>query len=208
VDAREAGRGLDLIRDVIARTRRRLDPHAFHFVHWGAIVLVWYPVATWLTNEGRLGAMAAVGGASIVLGFALSFVRELRLRDAPRLAGGDPSLTRQVGVIVAGNVAAGMLLSSFGPATGVIDGPDVPIVWGLVYANLAFTTGVLYAKDFLVSGVVIFAGTLVAMLVQPYGGYVLGPVMGLGMIVPGRRAEARVRRLAEEERGLAAAGEV
>jgi hypothetical protein len=203
MDAANAGKDLDLIRDVIARTRQRVDPHAFHYVHWGVIVLIWYPVANWLQNEGRLGAMAAVGIAALVLGFALSGVRESRLGKAPRLPGEDVGLARRVTIVVAANIAAGMVLSGLSPATGFIDGPNVPIVWGLVYANLAFTTGVIYERDFMLAGVAIFLGTVLAMLFQSYSGYILGPVMGLGMIIPGRRAEARVRRIAEDEGALA-----
>lgn len=195
MDAANAARELDLIRDVIARTRRRVDPHAFHYVHWGAIVLIWYPVSNWLQNEDRLGAMAAVGAAAVLLGFALSAWREVRLGRERRLAGDDVGLARRVGIVVLANVGAGFLLSGLAPATGFVDGPNVPIVWGLVYANLAFTTGVIYERDFQVAGVAIFAGVVLAMLFQRYNGYILGPVMGLGMIVPGLRAEARVRRL-------------
>jgi hypothetical protein len=204
VDARQAGRELDLIREVIARTQRRIDPHAFHFVHWGAIVLVWYPLAAWLQAAGHLRAMIAVGIAAVALGFALSFGRELRLRGVPRVAGEDIDLARRVGWVVAANVGAGVLLSGLAPATGLIAGPNVPILWGLVYANLAFTTGVLYQRDFMLGGLAIFAGAVLAMFFQAHSGYILGPVMGLGMIIPGLRAEARVRRLREEERGLAA----
>jgi hypothetical protein len=50
------------------------------------------------------------------------------------------------------------------------------------------------------SGVVIFVGCLIAMSVSEYGGYILGPFMGIGMIVPGLRAERRVRELQSESR--------
>ena len=36
---------LDFLRRLLARSERRVDPHAFHFVHWGLIVLVWYPLS-------------------------------------------------------------------------------------------------------------------------------------------------------------------
>ena len=94
---------------------------------------------------------------------------------------------------------AGLMLSVLAPATGFIDGPNVPIIWGLVYANMAFMMGVAYSIDFLVSGIVIFIGSAVAILLPQFNGYILGPVMGLGMIVPGLRAEARVRRILESE---------
>ena len=41
----------------------------------------------------------------------------------------------------------------------------------------------------------IFAGAVAAILLPHWNGYILGPAMGLGMIVPGLQAEARVKRL-------------
>jgi hypothetical protein len=47
----------------------------------------------------------------------------------------------------------------------------------------------------MISGVLIFVGCIMAIILQQYNGYILGPVMGLGMLIPGLRAEARVRQL-------------
>ena len=74
------------------------------------------------------------------------------------------------------------------------------------YANLAFMTGVVYAREYLWSGAFILAGCLLAMVLEEWNGVVLGPFMGLGMIVPGLMAERRVRTLAREEAGEAAGG--
>jgi len=199
--ARDDLRYLD---DLVRRTQARLDPHAFHFVHWGAIVLVWYPIANALQRAERFAAMAALGAGALVLGFTLSAVREIRLTRRPRLAGADTVLSRRIGWIVAACISAGALLSGLAPAFGFVHGPNVPILWGLVYANLAFMTGVIYERDFLWSGVFIFAGVLLAIAFQDWNGYVLGPFMGLGMIVPGLRAERRVRRSQETLGGVEA----
>jgi hypothetical protein len=199
----EAKRELAFLRELFERTRRRLDPHAFHFVHWGAIVLLWYPVANWLQLQGRFAEMVWVGGGAVALGIALSSGREIRLASKPRLPGEDTVLTRQIIWITAANIGAGMVLSGLAPALGFVDGENVPILWGLVYANLAFMCGVVYERDFLWSGIAIFVGVVLAIAFQPYNGYILGPFMGLGMIVPGLRAERRVRGLLESELGSA-----
>jgi hypothetical protein len=72
---------------------------------------------------------------------------------------------------------------------------------GLVYAALAFGIGVVYQREWLLSGLFIFAGAVAAILVEDYNGYITGPTMGLGLIVPGVMAERRVRRLEEEDVG-------
>ena len=198
-DVKAAKAELAFIHDVVARTHRRMDPHAFHFVHWGCIVLVWYPLSNWLQSEGRLSDMAWLGGSAVALGFVLSFVREARLARRPRLTADNTFLTRQISMITFTCIAAGAVLSGVAPAFGFIDGPNVPIIWGLVYANMAVMTGVVYNRDFLWAGLVIFAGSLAAIVFQPAAGYILGPCMGLGMIIPARRAEQRVRAMLAAE---------
>jgi hypothetical protein len=38
---------LEFIASVMRRTQAAVDPHAFHFVLWGALVLVCYPLMNW-----------------------------------------------------------------------------------------------------------------------------------------------------------------
>ncbi len=190
---RESARAeLVYLEDLLRRARRTLDPHAFHFVHWGAIVLLWYPLGNALELAGRLRSELFLGVAAVVLGFVLSVVRELRLRRAPRVSDEDTHVTSQVRSIVFASILAGFVLSAVGPATGLIAGANVPIVWGLVYANISVMTGLVYRRDFMRWGIFIFVATIVAILFQRYDGFILGPCMGLGAIVPGLRAERDV----------------
>ena len=206
MDARGAADDLSFIRAVMERAQRRIDPHAFHFVHWGAIVLVTYPVLNLLDRAGHRGPMPWIGGASLLLGMLLSGIREWRLSKRPRLKGGESLVERQVLQVVWGSLGAAAFVSFFGPSTGFIQGSEAALVWGFAYANLAFMVGVVYSREYLRSGLFIFAGCLLAMVFEEWNGVILGPFMGLGMIVPGVMAERRVRRMAAEEAGGALAG--
>lgn len=206
MDAHGAADDLSFIRAVMERAQRRIDPHAFHFVHWGALVLVWYPSLNLLERAGHREAMGWVGGSCLLLGMLLSGIREWRLSKRPRLMGGESLVERQVLRVVWGSLGAAALVSFFGPATGFLRGEDVPIVWGVAYANLAFMVGVVYSREYIWSGLFIFAGSLLAMAFREWSGVILGPFMGLGMIVPGVMAERRVRRMAAEEAGVGIAG--
>jgi len=201
MDTPQARRDLALIADIVRKTRMRLDPHAFHFVHWGLIVTAWFPVGNLLQLQGRTAALIGLNIGCVALGTAITIVREALLARRPRLPGEDTFLTRQVTLVVYAVIAATLVLSAVAPATGLIRGENVPILWGLGYAIIAFMTGVVYGRDFLYSGVVIFLGCILAILFQPWNGFILGPFMGLGMIVPGLRAERRVRRMLEDEVG-------
>ncbi len=198
MEARAAEQELQFIRRVIERTQRRVDPHAFHFVHWGAIVLVGYPAINACTLSGRDAWVPWIGGAALLLGGILSCVREMALARQPRLPGEDFDLGRRVAWVVAANLIAGAVLSVLLPASGALAGDDVSIVWGLLYANMTVMVGILYDRAFVVAGAVIFAGTLLAILFRSYAGFLLGPFMGLGMILPSLRAERRVRAMRQD----------
>lgn len=187
---------LAYIKDVVARAQQRVDPHAFHFVHWGLIVLVWYPLANAFERMGHLDWMAWLGGAALALGITLSVVREKRLSRRPRLVDEDPYVGDQVMWVAIVCVGAGIVLSVAAPALGFLDGHDMATVWGLVYANLATMTGIVYRREFLWSGLAIFLAAIAAMIWPVWNAAILGPVMGLGLAIPGWRAERRVRALA------------
>lgn len=193
--AREELRHLD---QLLARTRSRVDPHAFHYVHWGIIVLIWYPLANALSLLGHPWWQIPVSVVALAIGISLSVLREKRLERNPRLPGEDTTLARQVAWISWAGVSLGFVLSGLAPATGFIDGANVPILWGLIYANIAFHTGVVYRREFFWAAAFILAGVLLAMFFQAYSGIILGPFMGLGLILPGLRAEKSVRALQAE----------
>ncbi len=195
MDSENAERELAFVKDIMQRTSQRVDAHAFHSVHWGVIVLVWYPLGNWFNQQNMMSWYIGISVASLLVGAGLSVWRGARVARNPRLAGGNTFVSCQIARIAFANLIAGFVLSFIAPATGLIAGANVPIIWGLVYANMAFMMGVAYSIDFIISGVFIFVGALLAILMPAYNGYILGPFMGLGMIVPGLRAEARLRSL-------------
>ena len=186
---------LAYIKAVAVRTERRIDPHAFHFVHWGAIVLVWFPLANAFEQRGNLTAYALTGAAALLLGILLSVWGERRLAATPRLEADNTFIGDQVGLVAALCVGAGIVLSALGPAFQFIAGRDVPTVWGFAYATMAAMTGVVYRREFLWAGAAIFLGAVLAMAFPQWNGYILGPVMGLGLIIPALAAERRGKRL-------------
>lgn len=194
-----ANRDLEFIKRIMTKTHRRIDTHAFHNIHWGIIVFIWFPLANLFQDLGRHRWQIVLGVSAILLGFAMSAFREHRMRKTPRLSGENTFITKQTVLIVYPTVLVGMILSAVAPAFDFIDGSNVPIIWGLIYANMAFMMGVIYTKEFLYSGIAIFVGVIAAIVLQPYNGYILGPFMGLGLIVPGVIAEKRVALMLEEE---------
>ena len=191
---------LRYIREIVSRAGERLDPHLFHTVHWGAIVLVWYPLSNLFQMRDRKDLMLILGIAALTLGAVLSAALEWRLKGRSRVTEGNEWIERRIGWFFAAFLGAGGILSGIAPSVdpAFIPGPRIPSLWGLVYAALAFSVGVLYTREWRISGGLIFAGTIFSLFFLEYNGFILGPVMGFGMILPGLAAERRVRRLRSE----------
>ncbi len=135
-------------------------------------------------------------------GIVSSVVIGIRLNRKPRLPASNTFISKQVGLMVAWFIPLGITFSAIGPATGFIDGPDIATLWGIIYASMAYTVGVVYRREFMFWGLGIGAASIASMFLRDYNGFILGPAMGLGILVPGLRAERRVRRMREEEGGV------
>jgi hypothetical protein len=200
MDAEATGpeRDLRFIREIMERTQARIDPHAFHFVLWGALVLVAYPLANWFDLAERGDLRNWVLGCMLGLGVLGSFLLEMRIKSRSRLEGENTFVSRQVVLLVAYHIGVASFLSAAGPASGFIPGPFVPLLWGFTYASMMYTIGVVYTREYTVAGFTILLGTAIALFNVRYAGMILGPSMGLGAMVPGLIAERRVARMRNE----------
>jgi len=201
VEREAASSDLEFIASIMRRTQSAVDPHAFHFVLWGALVLVCYPALNWFQTQEALAPMAWIGGFALLIGAVGSFWTEMRIAKSPRVDAEDTYVSKQIVLIVWANVGPGILISAVGPATGFIHPAYIPVAWGLLYANMAYMVGVVYTREYLFSGIAIGAGALLALWRVEYAGYILGPFMGLGMIIPGVMAERRVARMRRDPHG-------
>lgn len=201
MDPQQAAQDLEWIRRTMDRTHRRVDPHAMHLVAWGALVTVWYPILEWLVRTGRGEWQGWVTLGFLAAGSLFSTVYRIRSGHRPRLEGENTFVSRQVGLLTAGAIGGAFLLMFVGDATGCLVPGNEMLVWALAYAGLAYGIGVVYSREFLWSGLAIFAAALASMALPSGRGFLLGPAMGLGVLVPGLIAERRVRRMLRESDG-------
>lgn len=190
---------IDYIKDVVRRSHRRIDGHCFHSVHWGLIVLVWYPVVNFLANRGMWVGYVVVSVVAFLLGSFLSGYREHKLGKNPRMAGENTYIGAQIEKIVFFTLGVAVFLSMTGPPLGYIPGPKVMIVWGVAYSVMAYMIGVVYTREYRIAGLAIMVGAILAMIFPRYQGYILGPFMGIGAMVPGIMGERRVARIIAED---------
>jgi hypothetical protein len=198
MDGADAVDDLKVIRRVLEGTHRRIDPHLFHFIVWGGVVLVWYPLVNVLELAGRGDRVGIVCGAAIGVGVLLSAVLGFLAGRHPRLPAGNALMSRQIGGIVAAFIVPGVLLSGTLPAIQRGGEVFIPHVWGFLYALMLLVLGIVYSREFLGFGLFIFVASVAALAAMRYSGFILGGAMGLGMIIPGIMAERRVARMIRE----------
>ena len=126
MDSNAAANDLKYIRNTILRASHRIDPHLFHAVHWGVLVLVTYPMLTWLFAADQNTAAAWVGIGGAALGVLLSAVGEFRLRGKSRVRAANTHIETQVGMIFVGTIVPAVILSAL---LGERLGPPAPRAW-------------------------------------------------------------------------------
>ncbi len=196
MDFEAANKELNYIRHVMERTHFHIGRDAWYFVFWGVIVLIWYPARTLLllSDMGTapldgLVAIAALAGTAV---FFLGFKRRQGNTEHKTFVGQQVNWMCWSYVMAA---AVLTMLASGGLLAGSAPWRHIPVIWGFAWAHMAFGVGVIYSREYLVSAVVIFSGSVVAMSFPHFNGLILGPCMGLGMIVPGIISMRRVRKM-------------
>jgi hypothetical protein len=186
---------LDLVRRILDNTQRRVDPQMFHFIIWGAIVTVWYPLDNWLAAH-RHDEQAIVAAVALLLGATLSILGSVLANRRPRLAASDRDFAARIGMACSVFVGTGMVCSI---CLGVLGGSRwIPHLWGLLYALLLMTLGVFYSAECFWFGMLALGGTIAAAWRLDSAGYLVGLTLGPAALFPGLLAENRVRRLRDE----------
>lgn len=194
----DPNRDIEFIGQIIARSERRIDPQAIHFVVWGGLVMVWYPLLNYWQLQNKPQIISMVTGIALAVGILTSLIINAAMRRKPRLKAQNTHVSKQVGMMVSWFIGLGLIITAVGPWAEFISVHDIPTIWGLMYACMTFGIGVVYKKEFIGWAVLILAAAITAMFAKSYNGFILGPAMGLGLIIPGVRAEWRVRRLVVE----------
>ena len=197
MNSQQAAQDLALVGRVLAATQRRIDPQMFHFIIWGSIVLVWYPLDSWLGSRGLSSWQHRVAISSLVLGVLLSGIGGYLANRKPRVPAVDASFAVRIALICSVFVGTGAVCTAAAGMIG-LNAAWMPHLWGLIYAMMLMVLGVLYAAECFWLGLFALAGTLTAAADLPRAGYIIGLTMGPAAIISGLAAEFRVRGLRRE----------
>jgi hypothetical protein len=187
---------LALVQRILDATQRRVDPQMFHFVIWGAVVIIWYPLDNWLSNH-HSDVQALVAASALLLGATLSVMAGFMANRRPRLVASDPDFASRIGMSCSVFVGTGVVCSICIGVLGA-DSRLIPQLWGLLYALMLMTLGVFYSADCFWFGTLALLGAMAAVGRPDLGGYLVGLTMGPAALLAGLIAERRVRRLRRE----------
>lgn len=194
VQARE---DLQWIDKILSMTHRRVDPHLFHAIIWGAVVLFWYPLMNYFFIAHPHLVMPTMI-FFITVGAITSFAYEIRTAIKPRMKAENTQLSRQIAAIAWIFVGFGTLLSILISTVYPNNYSALYFVWGSLYFLMLATWGVFYSREFLWCCPFPLLGVVFALLWPHYAGFILGPTMGMGILIPGIIAEKRVMKMRQE----------
>src|SRR5262245_47244733 len=163
MDREQAARDLELIGRVLEQTRRRGDPQMFSLIVLGTIVLIWYPLMSWFEASGRDRARVWVSAVALGGGVSLSTFLGWWYARRPRLAASNTTLAKRLGQLTAIFVVTGVVLSFAVPTLAEGGGAYVPHVWGLLYALMLMTLGVIYSREFFFCGLPSLIATIAVL---------------------------------------------
>lgn len=198
MEKEKAFEDLNLINKVLQMTHRRVDPHMFHLIIWGLIVLVWYPLLNYLTLTNQFYYIPATMAFFLGGGGIASFIFSMRTVARPRIKAGNVRFSLKIGAIAWYFTGLGVVISILIPKLYPGSYQLLYPIWGGIYALMLFTWGIFYSIEFLWCSFLPLLGTIASLVWLQYAGFILGPTMGIGVLIPGVIAELRVARMRKE----------
>ncbi|MHC4666090.1 MAG: hypothetical protein ACYS9T_09065 [Planctomycetota bacterium] len=187
---------LKFIRSVIEKTCRKIDPGWAIMVAWGLIVMIGFPVAYFLKTRQLDTWKWPIYLLLLVISFcaAIYFGAKAALRE--RKAGLISKLSKQIYWIWFILLANGTIWTCLGLFKDHIGG--FGFLWAAIYGIALSMMGILYSKEWLFGGTVIFFGILAAFFIKDYAYLILGLSVGLGCIIPAIIAQRNYRKQEKE----------
>ena len=183
---------LKFMRSVIEKTHREIDPGWPIMVTWGLLYMIGFPLAYFLKirqlDTWKWPVYLLL--LAISFGVAIYFIAKATMRE--RKAGLISKLSKQIYWVWFILLSNGILWTCLGLFKDYIGG--FGFLWTAIYGIALSMMGILYSREWLYGGIVIFAGIIAACFTEPYAYVILGIVTGLACIVPAIIAQRNYRK--------------
>lgn len=185
---------LKFIRSMAERTQRQIDPRAPIIITWGVICLLGYPASQWLAIHQYFEQISWLWLGLGLLGAVLSmfFAHQIHKQEINR--GVKSYISKQIALVWIILVSNGIVWTLLGIFHNPHQSPGPGFIWAALYGIGLSMMGILYSKEWFISGIAIFIAIVFATFARPYASIILGITMGLGCIIPGVIAQQRLRQ--------------
>jgi hypothetical protein len=179
------------MRSAIEKTRQDFDPGTAIFITWGLLCLVGYTATHFLIANQDYAKINTVWFSLYWIGIPLSVFFGYRLSRRQENRGFVPYIYIQIGWIWGVMIISGVIFGNFGLGRAFFT--DLHFLWAWIYAIALSMTGIVYSKEWLMGGIGIFIGMLVAVFIKEYAYLILAIAMCAGCVIPSLITQKRLR---------------
>lgn len=192
----ELTENLHFMRLAIEKTRRNFDPGTAIFMTWGLLGLIGYTATHFLAVHQAHNKINIVWLAIYAIGIPSSMFLGYRISKRQNTRGVVPYIYVQITWIWGIMIASGIIFGTLGLGRSFFS--NINFLWAWVYAISLSMTGVVYSKEWLMGGLMIFAGMLAAVFLKEYTCLVLGFSICAGCVIPSLITQKRLRDVGKE----------
>jgi hypothetical protein len=192
----ELTENLQFLRSSIEKTRRDFDPGSAIFMTWGLLCLIGYTATHFLAAHQAHDKIDTVWLALYAIGIPSSMFFGYRISKRQNMRGVVPYIYIQIAWIWGIMIASGIIFGTFGIGRSFFS--NINFLWAWIYAISLSMTGVVYSKEWLMGGFMIFAGMLAAVFLKEYTYLILGFSICAGCVIPSLITQKRLRDVEKE----------
>ena len=186
---------LKVIRQIVDQTKAAIDPSAPIIITWGILTFLGNINSFIITKTQSNDMYYAYNWWGIsVIGLFLSMYFGFKIGIRRYKTGINHYVSRQLALFWTIIVPTGVVWSIIGPHFNIFPYETLGILWGILYSIAIYSMGIIYSKEFLFGGIVIFIGTISAGIFMEVQSLLLGISMGAGTTIPGIIAHRRFKK--------------
>jgi len=187
---------LKFVRSAIEKGYRRIKPETHLAVMWGLICMITYIGVHFLIQFHLSKWIAALYLSLLAFGLFCTLATMLRIIKRQRKDGFAPRLVKQVAWIFGVIMLPIIFWDRMGLFNKIFCGSG--FMYAMALAMHLSILATLHSKIWLLGGILIFAGMLLAFFIKDYPLIILGLATGSGCIIPGIIVERNYRRQEKE----------
>lgn len=186
---------LKYIRTMIERTQKQIDPGAPIMIMWGFVCLIGYLGTHYLAAKSmwqEVNLLWMILGGS---GALITLFYYFRLYKKNISQGVSSYVGKQIGMIWIVLVVFGFIWEQLILSSSNLILPSIMYLWAGIYCIALSMMGIVYSKEWLYAGILVFVGMIAAFFMKEFAYIILGISMCLGCVIPAVIAQNRLRKL-------------